>query len=149
MAHSFFRERHDEVIPGLALGYAPGEGGSFTPWTSNWEQVGDGALHTTIGDMLLWADNLLTGSVGGDDWRSAMRAPGRLADGRAISYAGGLFIGAHRGGPLLWHSGEWAGYRAALHLLPDSGLAVVIACNLASIDATELGLRVLDVWHRR
>jgi CubicO group peptidase (beta-lactamase class C family) len=149
MDHSLFRECHDEAIPGLARAYAQSDGESFTPWTSGWEQVGDGALHTTVGDLLVWADNLRTGAVGGEGWRSAMLTPGRLADGTTTSYGGGLYLEQHRGELHVWHSGQWAGYRAALHLLPDSGLAVAVACNLANVDPASRALQVLDVWHSR
>jgi CubicO group peptidase (beta-lactamase class C family) len=147
MTRSLFRERHDEIIEGLALSYAPGEKSSLMLSMSNWEQVGDGALHTTVGDLLLWAGNLLTAAVGGESWRDTMLTPGRLSDGTAIPYAGGLFIGEHEGERLIWHNGAWAGYRAAFYLLPDSALAVAVASNLASVDAVSRALQVLDVFH--
>jgi hypothetical protein len=149
MTRSLVREQHDEIIAGLAVGYAREDEKSFSPWTSGWEQVGDGALHTTVGDLLVWADNLRTGSVGDERWRSAMLTPGRLADGRMIAYAGGLFVDTHQGERLIWHSGQWAGYRATLHLLPDSGLAVAITCNLASIDPASRALLAFDLWHKQ
>ncbi|MGH2732733.1 MAG: hypothetical protein ACRDJF_12195 [Actinomycetota bacterium] len=99
-------------------------------------------LAQEAGDHLLGAHELGV-------WRRAMLTPGRLADDTATSCAGGLFIDEHKGEPLIWRSGAWAGYRAALHLLPDSGLAVAVASNLARVDVPNCALQVLDVFHNR
>jgi hypothetical protein len=49
MDHSLFESVKTKSSPGSPQLRA-GREESFTPWMSNWEQVGDGALHTTVGD---------------------------------------------------------------------------------------------------
>ena len=57
MDHSLFRDDHHDgvLLPGQAAGHAPqGARGWEVVW-SDWRQTGDGAVHTTVGDLLRWS----------------------------------------------------------------------------------------------
>ena len=56
---------------------------------SAWEQVGDGQVHTTVADLLLWAENFLTGRVGGKPLVKRMTQVGVLKSGEKLRLRGG------------------------------------------------------------
>jgi N-acyl-D-amino-acid deacylase len=139
MSATHFRDDHTRIVPGRAVGYARrGEG--FGVAMSDWEQVGDGSLLTSLADLARWIDNLERGTVGGPRFVELMAARGLPTDPQAAeTYGFGNRVGTWRGRPALRHGGSWAGYRAHLLHLPEQALAVAALCNFAEAD--DLGAR--------
>jgi CubicO group peptidase (beta-lactamase class C family) len=135
---------HTLVVPRRATGYAPREGGGFETSMSDWEQVGDGGVQSSIEDLAKWADNLETAKVGGQALIDMMHTAGRLNDGTPTGYGLGLFLRTHRGLKLVTHGGAWAGYRANLMRIPEHRVAAVVLCNIASANTERLGLAAID-----
>jgi CubicO group peptidase (beta-lactamase class C family) len=145
MAHTFFLDDHTRVIPGRATGYSPREGGGFSVDMSNFEQTGDGAVQTTVEDLLRWDRNFYEPKVGDRSLLERAQAVGALANGKKLEYAAGLMIGAYRGLPTVRHGGSWAGYRAELLRFPTAKASVACLCNLASANPSALADSVADV----
>ncbi len=103
-----YMDDHAAVVPGRATGYEPA-GTGFRVALSNWEQLGDGAVQTSIADLLKWDANFYAPTVGGARLVQALQTPGRLASGAPIDYGLGLFVGSYRGLPTVRHGGSWAG----------------------------------------
>jgi CubicO group peptidase (beta-lactamase class C family) len=146
MTHTRFRDDHRSLIPNRAAAYDPPDStGAYHIDVSNFEQAGDGAVHTTVEDLLLWDRNFYSGQVGGPDVLAEMVRPGRLNDGTALDYASGLFVGSYRGLPTVAHGGSWGGYRAELLRFPTERVSVACLCNVARSNPTGLARRVADV----
>jgi hypothetical protein len=64
------------VVPLRATAYSPAEGGAFEVEMSNYEQIGDGAVQTTVEDLLLWNANLDNPRVGGQEIVEFLREGG-------------------------------------------------------------------------
>lgn len=144
MDHSLVLDDADERVPNVATGYAK-NGRRFEREVSKWQQTGDGAVQTTVGDLLRWVHNLSDFAVGGPGLRASMFTPGpRLDDG--YGYGGGLSIDSLGGQLRVEHSGGWAGYSSDVVALPDADLGVVVLCNRDDADAATLAERVLRVW---
>ena len=139
-----YMDDHAAVVPGRATGYEPA-GSGFRVALSNWEQLGDGAVQTSIADLLKWDANFYAPTVGGLPLVQALQTPGRLANGTPIEYALGLFVGAYRGLPTVRHGGSWAGYRAELLRFPSEKTSVMVLCNLATADPSARANRVADI----
>ena len=77
-----YMDDHAAVVPGRATGYEP-SGTGFRVALSNWEQLGDGAVQTSIADLLKWDANFYAPTVGGARLVQALQTPGRLASGSA------------------------------------------------------------------
>jgi hypothetical protein len=107
---------------------------------------GNGGLLTTVGDLLIWTRNLETGQLGGPAFLEAMHRVGVLNDGRRISYASGLMIGAYNGVREVSHTGSTAGYRAFLARYPDQQLSLALLCNIGSVNPGQLGHQVADIY---
>lgn len=145
MTSTVVRSRHAMLIPRRAIGYSPGDSNGFIIDMSNWEQTGDGAVHTTVEDLALWDENFYTPKVGGAQLLERLLATGKLDGGKALTYALGLFVDKYRGVRRVHHGGSWAGYRAELLRFPDQRVSVAVLCNLATASASDLARRVADV----
>jgi len=145
MTHTFFLDDHTRVVPGRATGYAPRDGGGFSVDMSNFEQTGDGAVQTTVEDLLRWDTNFYDPKVGDRALLDRAQAVGSLANGKALDYAAGLMIGTYRGLPTVRHGGSWAGYRAELLRFPTAKTSVACLCNLGTANPSALADGVADV----
>jgi CubicO group peptidase (beta-lactamase class C family) len=144
MTGTTYFDDHALVVPRRATGYAPHEEGGFETSMSDWEQVGDGGVQSSIEDLAKWADNLETGKVGGKALLDMMHTSGRLNDGTPTGYGLGLFMRTHRGLKLVTHGGAWAGFRANLMRVPEQRIAAIVLCNVASANTERLGLAAID-----
>lgn len=138
---------HD-ISPGVATFHLPRRGGRWRRgmvWSE--ELRGEGAIISTVDDMLRWMAHLRSRDRFGSPatWAQLTERP-RYADGKLGDYALGLLLGEHRGLRILHHSGGVSGGTAQMLLLPDDGLDVFLMANGAR-DAVlpELSLRVVDI----
>ncbi len=145
MTHSQFVNRHDQVVPGKAASYSADRPSGFRLALANWEQTGDGAVNTTIEDLLLWEQNFHSRRVGGAAAIRELETTGVLNDGKAISYAKGLVVDRRRGLREVSHGGSWAGFRAFLARFPEQRTSVMVLCNVGNAGPGPLAHRVADL----
>ena len=145
MTRTSWRDDFTRVVKARAVAYAPAGGGTWRMDMPFENAHGNGGLLTTVSDLLRWTRNLETGAVGGAGWTAEMHRPGRLTDGRVLSYASGLVVAPWRGVPEVAHSGATAGYRAFVSRYPAQGVAVAVLCNDASAGAPGLAHAVAEV----
>jgi len=146
MTHTQYRNDHASLIPNRALAYGGREDRSYTLDVSYFEQTGDGAVHTTIEDLQRWDENFYSAQVGGKEFLAEIQEPGKLTNGKSITYAKGLGIGEYRGLRAVSHAGAWGGYRAQLLRFPDQHFSVACLCNTGGADTTTLARSVADVY---
>ena len=128
--------------------HLPAPGGGWRRGLFPSEEVrGEGAIVSTIDDMLRWMAHLRTRDLFGtaDTWRQLTERPA-YADGASGAYALGLMVDAYRGLPTLHHAGGVIGGTAQMLTLPDDGLDVIILANGApAANAVRLAEQVADV----
>jgi CubicO group peptidase (beta-lactamase class C family) len=147
MNQTLYRDQHTSIVPGRALAYDPKEHGEgFTIDVSYFEQTGDGAVHTSVVDLLKWDENFYSAKVGGKGFLAELQEPGKLNNGKPLKYAKGLFVEDYRGLHTVAHGGSWGGYRAQLLRFPDQHFSVACLCNLAHADPARRAQRVADVF---
>ena len=147
MSRTLFRDDHTLLVPNRALAYEPKDDGSgFTLDVSYFEQTGDGAVHTSVEDLLKWDENFYSGKIGGPDFLAELQAPGKLNSGKILDYAKGLSVGSFRGLPTVAHGGSWGGYRAQLLRFPAQHFSVVCLCNLGSANPGRRARRVAAIY---
>lgn len=145
MAHTEYLGSYDDLIPHRAIAYAPRQDGRLRVDVSRWLQLGDGAIFTTVEDLLRWDENFYTARVGGAGMLAALHTRGVLTNGDTLEYALGLIHGTHRGLRTVSHGGSWGGYRAELLRFPDQHFSVATLCNLATSDPSTLAMRVAEI----
>src|SRR6267154_1331423 len=119
MKQTIFRDEHTLLLPNRALAYDPKDAGAgYTLDVSYFEQTGDGAVHTSVEDLLKWDENFYSGKVGGKD----------------------------RGLRFVDHGGSWGGYRAQLLRFPERHFSVACLCNLANANPEKRAHEVADIF---
>jgi CubicO group peptidase (beta-lactamase class C family) len=146
MTHTTFRDDHTMLIPNRALAYDPAGKGSYKLDVSYYEQLGDGAVHTSVEDLAKWDENFYSGQVGGKALVAELQQQGKLNNGKILDYAKGLFIQDHRGLRTVRHGGAWGGYRAELLRFPDQHFSVACLCNMANANPEQRADRVADIY---
>jgi CubicO group peptidase (beta-lactamase class C family) len=147
MTHTLYRDSHTLLIPNRALAYDPvKKNNSFTLDVSYFEQTGDGAVHTTVGDLLKWDENFYSAQVGGKPLLEELQTQGILTNGKKVGYAKGLSISHYRGLPTVRHGGSWGGYRAELLRFPEQHFSVVCLCNRSDASPEDRADRVADIY---
>lgn len=145
MERTHYRDRHLALLRGRALAYSPGDEGELENDVPNWDQLGDGAVWSSVDELVRWDRNFDEGTVGGAELRRQLLEPGRLADGSPHSYGRGLFVDRYRGLERFHHGGAWGGFRAMYMRFPSERTGVAILCNVATAGTPNLAERVADV----
>jgi len=156
MRDTRYRDDHTLPVRGRASAYGKADAAAGQPARSgieryridisNWDQVGDGSVLTTVADLQRWDENFYRPVVGDADFLARLQQPGKLASGEPIDYAMGLMIGEHRGLKTVQHGGAWGGYRAQLLRYPQRHLSVAALCNMATADPESLAQRTAELW---
>ena len=146
MAHTQYRDDHASLIPNRALAYDPDQKGVYKLNVSYAEQLGDGAIHTSIEDLQKWDENFYSAQVGGKDFAAEMQEPGKLANGKALDYAKGLFLGSYRGLKTTSHSGGWGGYHSYFLRFPQQHFSVACLCNVGGANHAKRAYEVANIY---
>ena len=146
MTHTFVLDKHNELVPRKASSYAPRSGGAFSVAMSNWEQVGDGAVQSTLTDLARWDEALERGTLGGPGLSALLATAGTLTSGESHGYGFGVGVDVWRGVARQEHSGAWAGFRAQLMRFPAQRTSVLLLCNRADAGTARLAERMAEVW---
>lgn len=138
-----------EDVPGKAKSYDEKDG-SYTPNSSPWTQYGDGAVQTTAGELVRWADNYRTGRVGGTQLLTGVTqgavSVGDVLRGRGIEegrYGAGMLLLPDKS---LVHRGDWEQFHSTFKVSPDRNTAVTVVCNTESPDNFRAANQLLDIW---
>jgi len=147
MKQTVFRNEHTQLVANRALAYdSKGAGAGYSLDVSYFEQTGDGAVHTSVEDLLHWDENFYSGKVGGEKFVAELQERGKLNNGKTLDYAKGLVIGEYRGLHTVAHGGSWGGYRAQLLRFPEQHFSVACLCNLGNAQPGERAQQVADAF---
>jgi CubicO group peptidase (beta-lactamase class C family) len=147
MTHTQFRDDHASLIANRALAYdEKKKKDGYAMNVSYFEQTGDGAVHTSVEDLLKWDENFYNPRVGGQNFLKELQEHGKLNSGKVLDYAKGLFISDYRGLHTVSHGGAWGGYRAELLRFPEQHFSVACLCNVGNANPTERAHEVADVY---
>jgi CubicO group peptidase (beta-lactamase class C family) len=118
--------------------------GSFYRGFFGMQIAGEGAMVSTVEDMLLWLRQLRQPIVGSAETWRAMTTPATLADGRISGYGLGLSVIDYRGVRLWCHAGGVPGGVAMCITAPDLGLDVILIANRGDAPVQTLAFDIVD-----
>lgn len=144
MKNTFFQDNHNQIIKNRASGYSP-EGDGFRLDMSDWDEVGDGNVYTTVEDLYLW-DQAFYNYKLGRDLMDLLHMQGVLNNGQKIDYAFGLVISNYRGLRTVSHSGSWAGFRASLIRFPEEKFSIICLSNLSTFNPSAISYKIADIY---
>ena len=146
MRRTQWRDDYTRVVKDRAVAYEPRREDGFA-MDMPFENVhGNGGLLTTVGDLLLWTENLETGKVGGPAFLREMHRQAILTSGREIDYASGIRVARYNDVAEVSHTGTTGGYRAFLARYPQQRVAVALLCNTGSVNSSTLGHSIADAF---
>jgi len=147
MTHTRYRDNHAALIANRALAYQEQENkDGYTLDVSYFEQTGDGAVHTSVEDLLKWDENFYSPRVGGKAFLDEIQERGKLNNGKVLDYAKGLRLQDYRGLQTVSHGGAWGGYRAELLRFPEQHFSVACLCNVGNAGPTRRAHQVADIY---
>jgi CubicO group peptidase (beta-lactamase class C family) len=141
MVATHFHDNHREIVRDRAYAYVP-KSAHFEINIPNFDTVGATGLFTTVEDLARWVTNIFEPRIADRDFITQLCTPGTLTTGQQLNYAFGLTLGEFQGLRMVGHSGGDAGYRSHITWFPERQLAVIVLCNLSSLDPERLALQV-------
>jgi CubicO group peptidase (beta-lactamase class C family) len=145
MNNTQFYDDHTRIIKNRAIGYTPTDNG-FAIEHYKLDLVGDGAVHTTVEDLLLWDQNFYHNKLeGGQEFIEKMLTPSTLNSGKTMNYSCGLLTTTFRGQKLVWHNGGWAGYLSEFVRFPEQKLSIIMLTNRNDIPTSSLVLSLFKL----
>lgn len=121
------------ALDGKAVSYE-GTGERRVVADSKWEQLGDGGIQTTPSELVRWATQYWTPTIGAESMLSD-----RLDDAAEIKDPTGEVVGRYGAGieiiddpdigTMLSHSGGWGGFVTAFVLVPEQRVALAATCT--------------------
>jgi CubicO group peptidase (beta-lactamase class C family) len=146
MTHSQWRDDFTEIVPDRATAYGRHDDGRFYTNMSFTNAIGNGGLLTTVGDLLVWNENLDNPRVGGQALADQIQTRGRLNDGFEIEYAQGLGVTTYKGVREVSHGGSTAGYQTFLTRYPEARLSIAVLSNVTAANPRGLAHQVADIF---
>jgi CubicO group peptidase (beta-lactamase class C family) len=146
MSRTEWRDDHAKVVKSRATAYSLDSRTGFRQEMPFGHVHGAGGLLTTVGDLLIWNENLKTGKVGGANLVKQLQTRSRLNSGFEIEYALGLTVTEHRGIKEVSHGGATAGYRTFLARYPEQDLSVALLCNVANVVTARAAREVAELF---
>ncbi|HEX4683191.1 MAG TPA: serine hydrolase domain-containing protein, partial [Gemmatimonadaceae bacterium] len=148
MTNTHYLTDSREVVPNKSTAYSPAPGGGFVIDMSNWEQIGDGGVQTTVEDLARWDANFdaPSAAVGGKALVDLLETTAKLSDGTPLTYALGLTVDEYRGLRRVQHGGAWGGFRAMTMRFPSEHLSVYTLCNRGDANTDQLASGVAGVF---
>ncbi|SDU95224.1 serine hydrolase domain-containing protein [Pseudomonas mucidolens] len=135
-----------EIHRGMATLHLPKPDGSWTRGIFPSEELlGEGAIISTLDDMLRWLAHLRgTKTVGSEATWAQMKTLSRLNDGSTAPYALGLMRHDYRGLDIIHHAGGVIGGSSQMLTVPSHELDVIIMTNGAMANPIELANQIVD-----
>jgi len=119
------------ITPGMATLHLAGLDGGWRRGLFPTEELrGEGAVVSTVDDMIRWMGHLRTRDRFGskETWKAQIERP-RLTDGSSGAYGLGLIFGEYRGAATHHHAGGVVGGSCQMIQFPDHDLDIVILSN--------------------
>jgi CubicO group peptidase (beta-lactamase class C family) len=146
MTHTQWRDDWTRIVKGRAIAYAA-RGSDFAIDNPIENVHGNGGLLTTVGDLLIWNENLNAGArLGGQAYVNEMHRQGVLNGGQQIAYASGIQVGTFAGTKSVSHTGSTSGFRAFLARYPEQQVSVALLCNVGAVNPGAVGQQVASVF---
>ena len=146
MTHTQWRDDWTRIVKGRSVAYAT-RGNGFAIDNPIENVYGNGGLLTTVGDLLIWNENLNAGArLGGKAYVDEMHRQGVLNSGLQIAYASGIQVGTYAGTKSVSHTGATSGFRAFLARYPEQQLSVAVLCNVGAVNPGGVGEQVASVF---
>ncbi len=116
---------------------------AVAPWDRS-AAFAAGALSTNVYDLITWDSALMNGKVVSPASFQAMTTSNGFLTLDGSSYGFGLELATLNHRPVMWHSGQIAGFYTENAVFLDDGFAVVVLTNDQDVDTDPLVVNIID-----
>ncbi|NQY13165.1 MAG: serine hydrolase [Henriciella sp.] len=145
MNQSQFPDNRNTLIPQRASSYYPDQSGYQNVIVAA-ETYGSTGLYTSALDLLKWAENFETRTVGSPMVFELMAERFQAQNGDDSTFAKGQELRTYKGFETWSHGGTDAGYRSFLLRVPSEDLDVVVISNRTDFDKAAFAFELADVF---
>lgn len=145
MTHTVVRNSPYQIVENRSVGYTYSEDGGFREVTDLGGAAGAGGIHSTMGDLKKWIENLLEPTVGTEKMVTEMSTSFKLNSGNETGYGLGLFVEEYKGLKRIQHGGADVAHRSMLMVFPEINGAVVTQSNFSNFDGN-IANKIADVY---
>lgn len=145
MTNTRFPDSRNALIASRAASYYPTGDGFANVIAAN-ETAGSTGLFTTATDLLKWAENFETRTVGDNRVFELMAERAFAENGDASVFAKGQELRIYNGLETWSHGGTDAGYRAFLLRVPGEDFELSVMSNRTDFDSAGLAFALADVF---
>jgi CubicO group peptidase (beta-lactamase class C family) len=147
MNDSQFNDDAARIVRERASAYYRTDGGELRKGILSYSYVGPTGLLTTSEDMAKWLRNFDRPKVGNPGiMQRILSESGKLKNGDDPGYGYGIGVLNYRGLRAVWHSGHDAGYRAFAAYFPDQRFGVAVLSNFYSLNPSDLGKKIAEIY---
>lgn len=141
-----YYDRTRRVIPKRARGYRRRqEGFENAPFLSMTQPFSDGALASTVTDLIRWQRGLVGQEVVNKNSFQQMTTRGARSNGQSIDYGLGLFVRKTEGRQTIGHGGGINGFRSDLTYFPETGHTIVVLANCESANPKQISKKIARI----
>jgi CubicO group peptidase (beta-lactamase class C family) len=115
--------------------------------------LGDGGVYSSLTDMAKWDRALRLNTLLSQHEMGPALTPVKVSDGQVTgpdatpaAYGFGWFLNPYRGQRRMWHYGETMGFRSTIQRFLNSNLTVIVLCNRADLNPSDLSLKIADLY---
>lgn len=145
MKNTHFSLDRSNLISGRAESYIPTAEG-FRKFHLISEDTGSTGLKTTAIDLLKWAENFETRTVGNEALFALMVERVSAENGAPSTFGRGQELRPYNGMQTWSHGGRDAGFRTFLMRIPEQDFEVVILSNRADFDTAKIAFALADIF---
>jgi CubicO group peptidase (beta-lactamase class C family) len=143
MNRTLFYDDHEKVVENRAYSYYKPDS-VYKKRVLSYANFGATSLFTTVEDIMKWAANFETMTVGNPKVMAMMEEKFVLNNGDTIDYGFGQGIGEYKGLKTVSHGGADAGYRTTLIRFPEERVSIAVFSNLGSFSPNGFAYAAAD-----
>ncbi len=114
--------------------------------------LGDGALYSSVDDLIKWDDALRSHSLLSEKEFQPAITPVKIPGQSSVShkenegYGFGWFLDTYQGRRRMWHTGGTIGFLTFIERFPDSNLTIIVLANRTDLNPKDLADKVANLY---
>ncbi|WP_066098164.1 serine hydrolase domain-containing protein [Xanthomonas massiliensis] len=145
MFDTLLRRRDDDFVPNSAAQHMLRADGTWVRGSIGPSVAGEGAIVSTVDDMLRWLAHMQHPTVGTAASWAALSTPLHLDNGVSTGYGLGLMRNDYRGIEVVHHAGGVVGGSCQMLKVPELALDIVVISNGVKANVVGLADQIIDL----
>lgn len=146
MKNTHFHDDYTEIVKNRSYSYERKNFTNFSNDILSYSNAGATSLFTNVNDMAKWVMNFYDRKAGDEIDIQQLTQPGKLNNGKELTYAAGIATDSYKERKQFSHSGADAGFRTFLTVFPDLKMGFIVFSNLGDLAPWDRAYEVADLF---